>query len=275
MRQGTTKKILGIGLASILLAAACVGTEIGNPQDGEPSQVTMELKGVDRESAGALTLSNGIEITEAWMVFEEVQFRRGANCGETVDLGYEFVNIVELVSGVQTPGYGETVLASGSHCRVEMEVGPVELGELPEGVSADLADVSVLVRGAYEGEEFEVRFEDSESLEFHGLFELAPDRQSLFVVFALEQWLSPEQLAEVEAGEDGRSLIDEENTPELVEAFVDALLLSGSVVRDENGDGILQDEELEASRARTDAEPIGDDDEDDLEIDEDEVDAGE
>ena len=274
MQQGQTKSIIiGATVVMLLGFGACVGTEIGNPQDGVESEVTVKLQGMERGESQSLTLSNGIEIREAWLVVEEVRFRQGVFCDEKIQTDFQEINVVDLISGAEYPGYEETRLDSGSYCRVEIMIGDVELEELPAGAPEELADLSILVRGTSpEGRDFEIRYDSSETIEFHGIFTLEPNLQALMGVFFLDQWLTPEQLEDVNAEEEELFVISDDEAPEILEEFVEAFLLSGIMARDENNDGVLQDSELEAALARSDGERIGGDGDSELDEDVDDAD---
>ncbi len=269
MQQGRTKSIIISATFAMLLGfGACVGTEIGNPQDGVESEVTVKLQGIERGESRSLTLSNGIEIREAWLVVEEVRFRQGVFCDEKIQTEFQEINVMDLISGAEYPGYEETRLSSGSYCRLEIMIGDVGIDELPEGAPQELADLSILVRGTSpEGRDFEVRYDSSETIEFHGIFTLEPDLQALMGVFFLDQWLTPEQLESVDVEDEDIVVISDDETPEILEEFVEAFLLSGIVALDENNDGVLQDSELDAALARADAERIGGDGDGDSEGD--------
>lgn len=257
MPQSNTKSIIAVIFALFLGAGACVGTEIGNPQDDEESQVTVQVQGMELGAEGALTLSSGVEITEAWVVVEEVRFFTGAGCDQDLDSDFDTTSVVELISGTEYPGYDESTMVSGSYCRVEMTIGDIDVDDLPEEVPLEMQDRSILIRGTSpEGVAFELVYDSSETLELHGLFTLESNRQALFVIFALDQWLTPEQLDEVEEGENGLLLITDDTEPDILDEFVEVFLRSAILVRDENDDGVLQDAELSAALARGDNEPV-------------------
>ncbi len=259
MQQSKSMTIIWTALAGLLIVA-CTGTEIGNPQDDEESEVSVQVQGLDRGTSGALTLTNGIEFEEAWLVLEDVEFRSGQECEETIATDFDAINAVELISGTEYPGYDMTLLPASSYCRFAIQLDEVELDDLPSGAPEELAGLSILVRGkSPAGIPFEVRYDDSERLEFHGRFTLAPPAQSLFTVFALNEWLTPEQLQKADDGTSDTIVIDDDTNTDLLEDFLAALQTSGILVRDENDDGILQDSELDFPLARGDALLIGDD----------------
>lgn len=182
-------------------------------------------------------------------------------CDEIVSPGYAFFNAVELIEGVENPGYDMTILPAQSYCRFMMDLHPAAREELPSDVPEELEGHSILVRGTTpDGVAFEIRHEESVLLEFNGRFTLRPATQSLFAVFELNHWLTPEQLEEAHDGESEDIVISDDSQSDLLDDFLEALEESGILVRDENNDGVLQDDELDFPLARGDAMRIGDDD---------------
>ncbi len=255
-RTSLVEHLICILLLSLYLAS-CAGTEVGNPQDAE---VSVQVQGLDRSTPGALTLASGVTIEEAWLVVEGVSLRTGQECDETVTTNYDFINVVELIEGVEYPGYDMATLPAREYCRFIMDLHAPTVDELPAEATDELEGHSIFLRGTTpDGTPFEIRHEESESLEFHGRFTLRPETQALFAVFEVDRWLSPEQLEKADDGESPTIVISEDSNSDLLEDFLEALEESGILVRDENEDGVLQDEELDFPLARGDAMLIGDD----------------
>ena len=235
---------------------ACTGTEVGNPQDDE-TEIELRTQGLDRSVPGGLVLENGVELVEAWMVFEEIEFRSGRECEVVYPVGDATINAVELISGEEFPGYDLAVVPAQSYCRFTLELTPVAAADLPAGVPQELEGLSLLIRGnTPEGVPFEVHYEEDETIDLHGRFTLSPGSESLFTVFAMDRWISPRQSRADQDGEE-TILIDDETTPDLLEEIVEGILESGLLVRDADQDGALTDQELRVPLARGDAQRIG------------------
>lgn len=219
---------------------SCVGTEVGNPQD---TSVSVEFGGYDRQQRGALTLANGVEISEAWLVFDELRLREAADCsgGTQVDVDQAFA--VELVSGQEFPGLDAFRRPAGRYCRLEMRLAEADPGELDSGVPSELAGLSILVRGSHDdGTPFVLRDDFNETFRLDGDFRLQDERDRLLVAFALDQWISPAQLDAAEG--DTEIVIDENTNRDILDAFRDNVRRSAGLFRDRNDDGALQDDEF-------------------------------
>jgi hypothetical protein len=233
-----------------LMIAGCVGTEVGNPQD--TSKVSVDLTAYERQIRGALTLANGIEIEQAWLVFEELSLRSAANCQESEDDDGEFeiehAFAVELISGQQFPAIAPFDKQATEYCRLEMDLADADLSVLPEGVPAELAEMSILVRGKRDdGTPFTLRDDFNDTFRLDGPFSLEAGIEPLVVAFALDDWLSPAQLDEAEG--DAQIVIDKDTNADLLDPFRDSVRRSAALFRDANGDGELQDDERDAPLA--------------------------
>ncbi len=257
MYRTSLVELLILIISLSLCLAACTGTEVGNPQDAE---VSVEVQGIDRSTSGALTLASGVTIEEAWLVVDGISLRTGQDCDETISTDYDYINALELIEGVGYPGYDMTILPAQNYCRFIMDLHAPESDELPAQAPEELEGHSIFLRGTTPDEiPFEIRHRESESLEFHGRFTLYPSTQSLFAIFEVDRWLSPEQLQEATDDESEALIISEDSHSDLLEDFLEDLQDSGILVRDANDDGVLQDEELDFPLARGDARLIGDD----------------
>lgn len=236
-------------LRSLLLCAvastviACLGTEVGNPQDSDTAEVFLDFQGVERTPRAALTLENGVEFTEIWIVFEKVEFKSGDDCDQAAASNFDSINVVEFVSGQQFPGYDFSSLPAGEYCEVEVRIESFEHVDLPPGVPEELNELAILIRGRRaDGTPFVVSSESSEGLVLDGRFELNPGREALFLAFALNEWFSPEQLAAA-SGEEV-ILIDDGHNTAILDDFLLRLESTALLIRDENQDGVVQAEEL-------------------------------
>lgn len=242
--------LITIGMSNV----SCVGTEVGNPQDADTSEVSMGFAAVERTAPQALTLANGIEFIEAWMVIEEIEFKDGTDCDQEVPSNFEGIHVVEFISGQQIPPYDMSSLPPRDYCRMEINLEGFEHADLPAGAPEELNELAIWIRGRHaDGTPFVLSSESSETLLLHGPFELFAGRQALFIVFALSQWLSLEQLDDAKG--DGEILIDDEHNPTLLDEFLDNLEKTVFLVRDENEDGQLQEVELAAPLATGGLEP--------------------
>ncbi len=230
----------------LAIALSCVGTEVGNPQDAE---VSLEFQGVVASSSTALTLASGIELREAWFVFEEIEIKGGADCDEEAETEFAGVNVVDFISGAQYPGYDLSLIEPGSYCQVNLHIESFEIDDLPRQAPSELADLTILIRGQRsDGKHFELSTGSGEALVLEGAFELMAGREKLFVAFAVNQWLLEEELNEAEGDE--MIYINSDDNPEIFAEFIGRLESTALLLRDENQDGVLQPSEVDAPLAR-------------------------
>ncbi len=233
-------------LACSLLAASCVGTEVGNPQD-ENADVSVQFTGVEQPLPNALTLSSGVRIDEAWLVFSEASVELASQCDEDGEIDVEEPFAVELVGGSELPAPNMFTRPKNSYCRFELELDPLDAADLPEGVPAELANTSVLVRGVRaDGTPFELRSTIEDSIEIEGDFAFDRTEESLLVAFALDRWFVDAGLSDLEGTP---IVIDAENNADVLEAVGDNIPGSALLIRDENKDGAAQATELAAPLA--------------------------
>lgn len=236
-------RLVGILLILLTLLCGCVGTEVGNPEDTKTSNVSVEFSGYDSQQRGALTLASGVEIDEAWLVFDELRLREAANCdgGQEVDVDRAFA--VELISGRELPALDGFARPATRYCRLELRFAESDIDALPSEAPAELDGLSILVRGSYDGTPFVVRDDFSDRFRLDGSFTLSEEREPLLVAFALDRWLNASDF-EAAAG-DSEIVIDDSNNSDLLDLFRDRVRQSAGLFRDSNEDGELQDDEFE------------------------------
>lgn len=224
-------------ICSLLVLSACVGTEVGNPED---AQVDLVLTGYQRPAdRAALTLDSGVRLDSAWLIVESLELREAATCE---DVGRSRLESPVALDLIATP---QRIRLRGSqtrYCRLELRIGRVN--DLPAGAPAELEDSSIVVRGARaDGTPFVLRSRLQEALRVRGDFALDGDEVGLILAFALDQWLDPATLnAATPVG--GQLLIDEDNNDAALSAFEAAVGRSADLFRDLNRDGGLQQEDL-------------------------------
>jgi hypothetical protein len=235
-----TAAFLGAALMSI---AGCVGTEVGNPQ--EDASVSVEFKGVEQPRPSALTLSSGVRIDEAWLVFSESSVELASSCDEDDEIDVDQPFVVELVSGSELPTPNMFTRPRANYCRFELEVAALTVDELPAGVPDDLDATSLWVRGARaDGTPFVLRSQVETTIELAGDIALTGDRESLIVAFAVDRWFEDAGLDAAEGTDE--IAIDDENNVDVLEAVNGNIAGSALLLRDSNDDGAAQASELAA-----------------------------
>jgi hypothetical protein len=224
-------------ICSLCLLSACVGTEVGNPED---AQVDLVVTGYQRPAdRAALTLDGGVRIDSAWLIIEELELREAATCEDIGRTRLASPVALDLLAAPRPLGL---VGAQTRYCRLELRIGRV--ASLPAGAPAELEDSSIVVRGARaDGTPFVLRSRLQERLRVRGDFSLDADAVGLILAFALDRWLAPATLdAATPVG--GQILIDEDNNDAALSAFEAAVTSSADLFRDVNRDGSLQQEDL-------------------------------
>lgn len=224
-------------LSSLLALCACVGTEVGNPQDDVA--VSVAVTGYQRPQLAQLTLSTGVQIDSAWLIVEELELREAATCE---DIGRTRLASPVAVDLLAAPAPLMLAAAQARYCRMEVKIGRVDA--LPAGAPADLADHAIVARGRRaDGVPFVLRSRLQEALRVRGDFSLDGPEAGLVLAFSLDQWLSPAVLdAATPVG--GQLLIDEDNNEAALAAFEAAVARSADLFRDANRDGLLQPADL-------------------------------
>jgi hypothetical protein len=224
-------------------ATSCVGTEVGNPQ--EDASVSVEFTGVEQPRPSALTLSSGVRIDEAWLVFSESSVELASSCDEDDEIDVDQPFVVELVSGSELPTPNMFTRPRANYCRFELEVAALNVDELPAGVPDDLDATSLSVRGARaDGTPFVLRSQVETTIELAGDIALTGDKEPLIVAFAIDRWFEEVGLDEAEGGD--QVLIDADNNVEILEAINANVPASALLIRDSNDDGAAQASELAA-----------------------------
>lgn len=232
-------------LLLLLLCApsGCVGTDVGNPQDGSTS-VQVDYVAFDESHPQALSLGSDVELEEAWFSFSTVALYRGADCAraETEDGGgYRVVNLLD----VENRRGPLLRLKKQDYCRVDAVLAPAPRQALPASAPREMIDHSILLRGTWKGRTpFVLRLESEhvfELLSTTDAFGLEPRRNSLFIALAVNGWLRQIPFDEQPEGE--LLEIDVERHPEWVDAFEYDLKRSARLFRDGNHDARLSAQE--------------------------------
>lgn len=238
-----------IALAMGLVAGyGCVGTEVGNPQDDGPAEVSVQFTGVEQPPAQALTLSDGVRVDEAWLVFSEASFELADRCDEDIEIDVEEPFAVELIGGAELPAPNRFMRPRADYCRLELELGPLDEARADD-FPADLRRDAIVVRGQRaDGVDFEVRSALDESIELDGEIRLERGDEALLVAFALDRWFLDTGLDDLPA-DDAPLRIDAQQHEDVLEAIEGNITESALLIRDDNRDGAAQPSELAAPLA--------------------------
>lgn len=224
-----------------LTTTRCVGTDVGNPQ-GEEIEIEVEFAAFEETAAGALTLDQGVEIDEAWIVIDRIRLRRADPCEDDGEFDLRSPIIANLLRPEETIGTRRFTRRSGDYCRFIVEFDDIDEEDLPAGAPAQLAEHSIFIAGRRDdGVAFELRadFGDRFRLDAEeSPFRLERVEELLQVAFAANTWFDVDALNALES--DGDMIrIDDDNNAAILEDFRDAIKNSARLFRDGNLDELL------------------------------------
>lgn len=241
-----------VAVALAVGAAGCLGTDVGNPQDGakdggptaEEVDVEVRFEGLAEEpSPGQLALEDGLQIEEVWLTVDRVGLRPRGECNRKAAMSEAGLVAVELLGEEGVPAVVSN-RASGAYCGFDIELAPLPERERGAGTPEALAGRSVLIRGEVDdGPQFELRDTNEFNLALgrpEGTFTVDADSRSYLLTFVLEHWVEAGDLRNLE----GESVtIDRDRHADLLVDFREAFRESAYLFRDANADGRLQADE--------------------------------
>lgn len=247
------KRLISICIVACVALTGCVGTDVGNPQEGT-SEVQLDAKGYQAAESNALTLPSGLRIDSAWISMSQFEFRQANDCTASGDVVEQPI-LVDLISNQTVTDRPVFSTPAGDYCRLDVGFVPWTT-EVPEGAPAEIAGYSVVIEGARsDGTEFVVRSDMDMSLQLNaqnGAFGLARGTQSLIIGFAIDEWFNETTLDAIDP--DGSEIvIDSANNPSIYGQFNAALRRSGRLFRDANADHDLNMSERAQALARGNA----------------------
>jgi hypothetical protein len=245
--------LVGCGFAA--LAFACgprSGTDVGNG-----ATTTFDVGAYKTKSGSqtdALTLESGVSIETFWISTGSFRLMPGAGCtGPTGNgkIDHEGPIVADLLQADAAPGRSEPVeIDAGDYCQLQAELEPVDASELPTGAPNELVDAVIFISGTRaDGTPFTVRSGRGVELQLDAPegapFEMVGEN-ALTIAFDLETMILSLELDEV----DGESIvIDETSDPPRLAAFENSVRGSARLFRDEDEDGVLDEEESTPGKA--------------------------
>ncbi len=240
-------------LLVIFALSACVGTDVGNPQDEpeEDAEVELHFSGYEQTTSNALVLEERTRIDSAWIVLDEFQFQQSSNCGEDGERNVTEPLVIDLLAGEPTYEPPFFIKQVGEYCRLDIGFARVGADQLPRSAPERLADHAIVVEGERaDGVAFSIQGDFDDRLHLTGAlqsFELEEGRQSLIVGFALNAWIDEGELGDIE--DEDPIVIDSANHRELLDDFYKEVKRSAGLFRDENDNAKLDPDEQRDSMA--------------------------
>lgn len=233
------KRLISICIVACVALTGCVGTDVGNPQEGT-SEVQLDAKGYQAAESNALTLPSGLRIDSAWISMSQFEFRSGNGCETPSDV-FDQPLLVDVISNETVTPLPMFELPAGDYCRLDAGFIPWD-ADVPEGAPDAIQGNSILVTGARsDGTEFVVRSDMDASLRLDAQddsFALTDGPEALIIGFAFDEWFNENTLDAIDAG--GQEIvIDTNSNPAIYGQFNAALRRSSGLFRDDNADGAL------------------------------------
>lgn len=223
-------------LLGFLGSGGCTGgTETGNPSFTGALSYT------------GLATSQGPTVDNAWLSLDGVAFS-SEGCGDATAFEVPALGVGDHAAGAHN--FTTFRISAGRYCGVELPfkrvVDPAELGAAP----VELEGRSVLIEGHLaDGTAFHVVSAVSLTVALapdDASFELSESDAQLLMAFDFSEWLKDLDFESAKRDETGIRISEDEN-PDLLTAFEEALPRGVLLYRDRDGDGRLdQDAELVA-----------------------------
>jgi hypothetical protein len=252
-RSRTHARILA--LAALSIAGCSSNGPKGGTDVGNGATVSINLQAYEDADAGprSLALADGGRIDELWMVVDRIRLRPGDTCsgGDTaIDIRGPLV--ADLVGDGLIGGPASFPIVPGPFCRFHLGFQKLDPQAVPTGAPADLANLSILVKGARSdgvlfsveadfGEEFDV---DAKS----GSFALPAGPSPLLVAFDLASWMTA---LDLESLSGSPIVVSPDVNKDRLDALDTAVQTSEHLFHDENGDGKLSPDEETAANQLT------------------------
>ncbi len=226
-----------VALATCGLVVGCTGTDVGNPMR---ETRTLELAGfLEADPEAEPTAVPGATLDEFWLIIDEVRLYELARCDDDAQVDISAPWVVELVSGAELPAAPTFTRPNTDYCKMKVKFGAMPANALPAGAPAELADVSVLVRGTRaDGVAFTISGRIDEQLVVRAdQTSFALTGGALFLTSALDGLFGGLDLTAL--GDEAPLEIDRASHPSFFNQFKLSLRQSFRLFEDKDRDGLL------------------------------------
>lgn len=241
------RRVFALVAVSLVVLGGCGpqgGTDVGNGRT-----VTLQLQAYEEAAfAGSqsITTSGGTRIDAAWVAVDRLRFVPATDCEEAeTEIDVEGPLVADLIGVGVLGGAPQFPVAADTFCEVRVGFHELEAGTEPASAPPELVGRSIRLEGAREdGTPFTVSSKLSERLELEasddGGFSLPMGGNPLFIAFEIGRWVDALDLATL--GPDP-IVVDEDDNPDRLAAFDDAVKDSIRLLRDGDEDGEIDAEE--------------------------------
>ncbi len=227
-------------LSLLSLVCGCVGTDVGNPVESRNDVALIE----PTFQAGIDLGENSGEVTEAWLVVDDVRLYSGTDCSNEY-ARYEEENVINLLGSGSSEMFGDIDLSAA--CAVVFDISIPEEA-LPATAPAELEGFAAYFAGTWgDSGTFSVRLGELPDIRV-----MARDTQTLFgasklfFTVAARQVFEGSYLDTAEVDAEGVVRV-EEGSNDAIRAAVEAALRGAfRIYDDDDGDGELDDDEYDS-----------------------------
>ena len=209
--------------AAAALAAACTGTDVGNPA-------------VDVQFAAYNLTVADTTVAEATMQVERIRLRPASDCDGDAEIEIEGPFAVDLTQPTAIADLTDLELEAQGYCRLELRWHP-----------DDDTDLAIELSGEADGTPFAVRSRRNDELRLESSdpdgFTIDEATSALFVAFDVAAWLDGVDIASADLDGDGVAVIDDDSNDALLDVFEGNVTDAADLFDDDDGDGALDEDE--------------------------------
>ena len=239
-------RTLALCASALFAAAGCTGTQTREPSfEGE---LAYDAYSSDPALAALREGEQGAVVTQAWLVLGDVTFVDNNHCAapETAHGHADALGAGDHAT--KAAARTRFWLPFGEYCGLRLPLlRATEDDTLPAQAPEELRGHSVMLVGELpeqSGTPFVITSGLERTLSLvadHSSFELGPDSARLLLGFDVAAWLDGVDLAAAPPDADGRIVISQDSSPELLQRFEDNLAAGVDVFLDPSGKGVIED----------------------------------
>lgn len=242
--------MIRLSCLTLLAAAACTGTDVGNPVVDVELALYEPSFPAEPAAAARTTVRPGeaatVTIEEAWVAIDRVRLRAAAACEGQAELEIADAFALDLLAPGPIPRLAMLEVTATDYCRFELRWASAEADELPAGAPAELAGASIYLAGTRgDGAPFVLRSDRGDELRLDAIgggFPIDHATGALFVAFSGQALLAGVNL-EAAALEGGVARIEDGSNDDQLAAFEANLEAAVRLFDDDDNDGELDPDE--------------------------------
>ena len=231
-------------------AAACGGTDVGNPV----VDVDFPLYNDSFEDEGGngtlRAVGETTTLTEAWMAVERIRLRDAVNCNGNAEIELVGPFAIDLLDAGPVPQLTGIEMPAIGYCRFELRWAVLDTTP-PAGAPLELEGASIVIKGARgDGTPFVLRSDRGDELRLDavgGEFTIDDATVTLFVGFDGKRLFSTVDLDGAVVDGDGTIRIEPGSNDAQLSVFNDNVDTATELFDDDDADGQLDPEERDST----------------------------